>query len=56
MTALRKPSLKKQITPYILVIPVFIYCLVFWVQPVLQQVIRSFIDPATGQVVEKGGD
>ena len=50
MTALRKPSLKKQITPYILVIPVFIYYLVFWVQPVLQQVIRSFIDPATGQL------
>ncbi|HEY76250.1 MAG TPA: sugar ABC transporter permease [Thermoflexia bacterium] len=51
MTAQRKSAhLGKRITPYLLVIPVFIYYLIFWVQPVLQQVIRSFLDPTTGQL------
>ncbi|HID88157.1 MAG TPA: sugar ABC transporter permease [Anaerolineales bacterium] len=50
MSTQRKPSLGKRITPYVLVTPVFIYYLIFWVQPVLQQVVRSFIDPATGQL------
>ncbi|HHS97716.1 MAG TPA: sugar ABC transporter permease [Chloroflexi bacterium] len=50
MSKQRKSSLGKRITPYVLVIPVFIYYLIFWVQPVVQQVVRSFIDPATGHL------
>lgn len=49
MTAQQNSTLGKRITPYLLVLPVFLYYLIFWFQPVLRQVIQSFVDPATGR-------
>lgn len=36
----------KRVTPYLLVLPVLLYYLAFWVRPVLQQIVGSFTDAA----------
>jgi multiple sugar transport system permease protein len=36
----------KRLTPYLLVLPVLLYYLAFWVRPVLQQIVGSFTDAA----------
>jgi multiple sugar transport system permease protein len=38
----RPRQLGQQLLPYLLVIPVFIYFLVFWVRPVVGQIVNSF--------------
>ena len=37
-------AITKKAVPYILIAPVFIYYLVFWIQPVLSAVFGSFLD------------
>jgi multiple sugar transport system permease protein len=41
-------SIRKRLPPYLMVLPVLIYYLAFWVRPVLQQIVSSFTD-ATGR-------
>ena len=38
----RIKHLGKRVTPYVMVLPVLIYYLAFWVRPVLQQIASSF--------------
>lgn len=46
--ALEKPkstsNIGKRLTPYLLVLPVLVYYVAFWIRPVLQQISRSFMD------------
>jgi multiple sugar transport system permease protein len=38
----RKRKIGKQLAPYLMVLPVMIYFIAFWVRPVIQQFIKSF--------------
>jgi multiple sugar transport system permease protein len=42
----RKPNIGKRLAPYLMVLPVLIYYIAFWVRPVLQQLVQSFSSAA----------
>jgi multiple sugar transport system permease protein len=46
--AQRKPlgRIGKQLVPYLLVLPVLVYYILFWIRPVIQQLVTSFTDAA----------
>lgn len=49
MAVAKRNSLRntgKRLTPYLLVLPVLVYYLAFWVRPVVQQIVGSFTDAA----------